>query len=137
MTEPRTPRPMPGPRAARPTLDQRQPQRGTPDGREARPQRAKPDPNPLRMLIGLAGLASATAITTALLPSILPATTFASTQAGNDTAVGPQPSVIHVKQVVQLLAGQTAPPNTSVIIPPAPTPQVTLQVITRQSGGKP
>lgn len=137
MTEPRTPRPMPGPRAARPMLDERQPQRGTPEAREARPRRARPDPNPLRMLIGLAGLASATAITTALLPSILPATAVASTQTGNGTAVAPQPSVIHVRKVVQLTAGQTAPPNTSVVIPPAPTPQVQVQVVTRQSGARP
>lgn len=134
MTEPRTPRPMPGPRPTRPTLEQRQPQRGAPEGRDARPQRVRPDPNPLRMLIGLAGLASATAITTALLPSILPATAIASTQAGNDTANAPQPSVIHIQKVVQLAPGQTAPPNTSVVIPPAPTPQVHVQVITRQSG---
>ena len=112
-----------------------------PDGRlvraaaDARPVRIKPDPNPLRMLIGFAGLATASAITTALLPSILPAPVDASAQYGtNAAALGPQPSVIHVQRTVQLAPGQTAPPNTSVQVAPQPTPQVHIQVVTRQSG---
>ena len=100
---------------------------------DTRPARVKADPNPLRMLIGLAGLASASAITSALLPSILPATAAAST--GNGAAiVAPQPSVIHVTRTVQLAPGQTAPPNAPVQVQPQPTPQVRIQVITRQSG---
>jgi hypothetical protein len=100
---------------------------------DARPARVKADPNPLRMLLGLAGLASASAITSALLPSILPATAAAATQ--NDAAiVAPQPSVIHVTRTVRLAPGQTAPPNAPVQVQPQPTPQVRIQVVTRQSG---
>jgi hypothetical protein len=122
-----------GPRPMRPVLtDASRPMRPTP---EARPARVKPDPNPLRMMIGLAGLATASAITSALLPSILPAPVDAAAQNGNDAAaVAPQPSVIHVTRTVQLAPGQTAPPNTSVRIAPQPTPQVHIQIITRQSG---
>ncbi len=121
------------PQPIRPVLaDASRPMRPTP---EARPTRVKPDPNPLRMLIGLAGLAAASAITTALLPSILPPPVDASAQNGNDAAaVAPRPSVIHVQRTVQLAPGQTAPPNTSVRIAPQPTPQVHIQVVTRQSG---
>ena len=44
------------PRPMRPVLtDAPRPMRPAPDGR---PTRIKPDPNPLRMLIGLAGLAT-------------------------------------------------------------------------------
>lgn len=129
MTEPRPPRPMPGPRNAPPAGLPRPP-RPTPDVR----MRARPDPNPLRMLLGLAGLASASAITTALLPSIMPATVAAS-QVQPVTDAAPQPSVIHVQRVVPLAPGQTAPPNSSVQIQPQPTPQVRVQIITRQSGG--
>ncbi len=128
MTEPNLPRGGPGPRPSPGTL----PRRAEPD---TRPPRARPDPNPLRMLIGLASLAAASAITTALLPSLLPAPVDASTQNGNDAAaVGPQPSVIHVQRTVQLAPGQTAPPNTSVRVAPQPTPQVHIQIVTRQSG---
>jgi hypothetical protein len=87
------------------------------------------------MLIGLAGLATASAITTALLPSILPAPVAASAQTtSNSAALGPAPSVIHVTRTVQLAPGQSAPPNSSVQVAPQPTPQVQIQVITRQSG---
>jgi hypothetical protein len=145
MSEPRLPRQGPGMPPPRPRRDAAEAAsrqlRPAPDAAprpirpaaDARPVRIKPDPRPLRMLIGLAGLASASAITSALLPSILPATAAAST--GNDAAiVAPQPSVIHVTRTVQLAPGQTAPPNAPVQVQPQPTPQVRIQVITRQSG---
>ncbi len=102
-------------------------------GLEGRTARHKSDPTGLRLLLGLAGLASASAITTALLPSILPA---AAVTSGPDTATAPQPqpSVIHVQRTVQLAPGQTAPPNSSVQVAPQPTPRIQIQVITRQSG---
>ena len=100
-----------------------------------RTPRAKPDPNPLRLLLGLAGIASASALVTAMLPSITPAAVADTTgQQTTDAAVAPQPSVIHVQKVVQLAAGQTAPPNVSVKVQPQPTPRVKVKVVTRQSG---
>jgi hypothetical protein len=103
---------------------------------EPRLARAKPDPNPIRLLLGLAGLASASALTTAMLPSILPAQTPVTVQTVSDAAAVPQPapSVIHITKVVQLVPGQSAPPNTSVQIAPAPTPIVRVVTVTRQSG---
>jgi hypothetical protein len=101
---------------------------------QPRASRAKPDPNPLRLLLGLAGVASASALVTAMLPSIMPAPVADAAQQQNDAAVAPQPSVIHVQKVVQLAAGQTAPPNVTVKVQPQPTPHVRVKVVTRQSG---
>ena len=100
----------------------------------ARIPRAKPDANPLRLLLGLVGVASASALVTAMLPSITPAPVADASTQQQDAAVAPAPSVIHVQRVVQLAAGQTAPPNTSVQVAPKPTPHVTVKVVTRQSG---
>ncbi len=83
----------------------------------------------MRLAIGMAGLASVSALLTAMLPSVAP-----SGPVTDATAAGPQPSVIHVTQVVTLQPGQTAPPNASVTIPPQPSPRVVVQTITRQSG---
>jgi hypothetical protein len=101
---------------------------------EPRVRRAKPDPNPLRLLLGLAGVASASALVTAMLPSIMPAQVVDAAQQQNDAAVAPQPSVIHVQKVVQLAPGQTAPPHASVKVQPQPAPKVRVKVVTRQSG---
>jgi hypothetical protein len=101
---------------------------------QPRASRAKPDPNPLRLLLGLAGVASASALLTAMLPSVMPAQSVDAAQQQNDAAVAPQPSVIHVQRVVQLAPGQTAPPNASVKVQPQPTPRVRVKVVTRQSG---
>ncbi len=111
---------MPGPRPARPSL-------------EARTPRARPDPNPVRLLIAFAGIASASAIATAMLPSVVPvgSTTNAAVI---DSAVQPQPSVRHVTQYVTLAPGQTAPPNAPVVVQPTPTPRVHVVTQTRQSG---
>ena len=101
----------------------------------ARTPHVKPDANPLRLLLGLAGVASASALVTAMLPSITPAPVVdVATTQQQDAAVAPQPSVIHVQRVVQLAPGQTAPPNTSVQIAPQPTPRVRVVTVTRQSG---
>lgn len=103
-----------------------EPGRGAPRGPGARP-----DPSPLRLLLGLAGLASASAIASAMLPSVLPRADGA--QVVLDAAAVPEPSVIHVTKVVQLLPGETPPPQASVIVQPTPTPRVHV-VTTRQSG---
>ena len=99
-----------------------------------RPQRSKPDPNPMRLVFGLAGLASATALVTAMLPSVTPSPVAVVEAVDMTTAVGPEPSVLHVKKVVTLQPGQTAPPNAPVVIRPNPTPRIILRTVTRQSG---
>lgn len=94
--------------------------------------RARPDPNPIRLLIAFAGIASASAIATAMLPSVLPAGT--SAHAAGVTVQQPQPSVRHVTQYVTLQPGQTARPNAPVVVQPTPTPRVQVVTRTRQSG---
>ncbi len=104
----------------------------------------------VRMVIGLAGLASASALASAMLPSVLPQPTVVNTvdtsaAAAAAPTVGPQPSVIHVTHVITLAPGQTLPPDAGVNMTPVPatptpratpqpTPRVIIQTITRQSG---
>ncbi len=142
MTDPRT-RVNPGPRPV-----QVAPVRLPHYALEARARRAKPESGGVRMVLGLAGLASASALATAMLPSILPQPAMVAT--GVDTAAAapaqqPDPSVIHVTRVVQLAPGQTLPPDATAsgAAPAAqpqpqptarPTPRVIYQTITRQSG---
>lgn len=121
---------MPDPRVPRAVPPDRPP-RAVPD---ARPPRSKPDANPLRLLVGLAGIASASALTSALLPSVTPAPVAIVDVAAPAGPATPGPSVIHVTHVVTLQPGQTAPPQASVVIPPTPTPRVRVVTTTRQSG---
>jgi hypothetical protein len=114
----------------------------TPRSPRPAPQaRSKPDPNPLRMMLGLAGIASAAAFTSAMLPSVTPQATGtipATTDPNAAAAVQPEPSVQHVTRYVTLRPGETAPPQSTVVIRPQPTPHVTVQTTivtkTRQSG---
>jgi hypothetical protein len=108
-----------------------------------RPPRSKPDANPLRLLVGLAGIASASALVSAMLPSVSPAEeVVAADTTGMPAvvAVEPEPPVVHVTRYVTLEPGQTAPPQSSVLVKPQPTPHVTVKVVrkvqavTRQSG---
>jgi hypothetical protein len=132
MTDPRLPAPHPGP--PRPAAHLRAPT----------PRRRIPDSTGVRMVIGLAGLASASALATAMLPSVVPQSVIVTTGAGAavDPAQQPQPSVIHVTRVIQLAPGQTLPPevaaNTTLTPAPKataqPTPRVIIQTVTRQSG---
>ncbi len=99
--------------------------------------RKRPDTGPLRVMVGVVGMASAAALTAAMLPSITPQAGVAQDQVLVTTAdVQPQPSVRHVTQYVTLKPGQTAPPQSTVIVQPQPTPKVTVKVVTktRQSG---
>ena len=98
-----------------------------------RPQRSRPDPRPMRVLLAAGGIASASAILTALLPSVAPRPAIVD---GGLTAevVAPAPSVQHVTRIVVLKPGQTAPPQASVIVQPTPTPRVRVITTTRQSG---
>lgn len=106
----------------------------------SRPQRSKPDANPLRLLAGLAGIASASALVTAMLPSVSPTEVVVAADTTGLTAVVPEPSVLHVTKYVTLKPGQTAPPQASALVKPQPTPRVTVkvvkkvQVVTKQSG---
>ena len=102
---------------------------------DPRASRARPDANPLRLMMGLVGIASASALTSAMLPSVLPrgveavvadvaatsdATPFASADAmalasTDPTAAAaltpsPKASTIHVTAVSKSKAAQTAAP---------------------------
>ncbi len=110
------------------------PSRGAPAAARAVPVRSRPDPTAMRLAGGLVGLATASAIVSAMLapaPSS-PATTTAAAAA----APPPAPEVIHVVRYVQLKPGQTAPPQAVVQHPAAPAPRL-VTVTTRQSGVKP
>ncbi len=99
-------------------------------------RKPKPDPRPLRLVIGLTGLATASALLTAFLS---PATGAEAGTAGTTTvtvlpAGTPDPvPVRHIVRYVQLKPGQTAPPKAVVKQAPAPKPRVVV-VTTKQSG---
>ena len=100
---------------------------------ETRSHHSRPDPNPTRLLAAFAGLASASALVTAMLPSILPIgpSEVASVAAGTLDS----PSLVtHVTRYVILGPGQSAPPNAPVVVQPSPTPQAAVVTRTRQSG---
>lgn len=119
------------------TTDMRDlPTRPMPEVARNRPvvKKSRPDPGPLRIALGLTGIATASALVTAFLG---PATgTNAAAVAGtSDTAGLPAnaPSVRHVTRYVQLAPGQTAPPRAIVQQAPASKPRVVV-VTTKQSG---
>jgi hypothetical protein len=122
------PRPGLPPRPAVPT-------RATGPAAHPTPKRSRPDPTGLRVAIGFGGIAAASALATAFLA---PATAAAPAAPGTDATtlvaadVGP---VRREVRYVQLLPGQTPPPNASVAQAPAPTPRVVV-VTTRQSGAR-
>lgn len=100
--------------------------------------RSRPDPNPFRVMLGVAGLASAAALTTAMLPTVTPpAAAVQDAGAVDVTTQGAQPPVQHVTRYVTLQPGQTAPPQSTVLVAPTPSPRVTTRIVTRtrQSGG--
>lgn len=95
------------------------------------PAHARPDPRPMRIAIGMTGLAAATAMVTAIAmppPSSGPITTVVTEPAQ------PAPSVVHVTRYVQLLPGETPPPQAVVKAVPTPQPRVVVVTTTRQSG---
>lgn len=145
MTDPRTPAGQPPRLSAQPRASHAIPVRLPNPVNEARARRARPESNAVRMVLGIAGLASASALASAMLPSILPQPAMAVTGVDTSANQQPQPSVIHVSRVVQLAPGQTLPPDATTnglagaAAPPAqatprPTPRIIYQVITRQSG---
>lgn len=91
------------------------------------------------MLILFGGIASASALAAAMVPSVAPPTDAVRGESAltADQAIGtvaPAPSVRHVTRYVVLKPGQTAPPNAPVLVRPTPTPRVTVVTRTRQSG---
>lgn len=90
------------------------------------------------MLVLFTGIASASALATAMLPSVAPATDAGAVPvpATDPASVAnvPAPSVRHVTRYVLLKPGQTAPPHASVLVRPTPTPRITVVTRTRQSG---
>lgn len=124
-------RPLAVPRAARPPARPVHPATPQP----VRVTRGRPDPNPVRLMLGVVGLASAAALTSAMLPSITPQAAAAQGMSGASGAAQQQP-VQHVTKYVTLQPGQTAPPQSTVIVRPQPTPQIVTKTITRtrQSG---
>lgn len=147
MTVPRGPDRRPGPPLpARPMRPVQSSLHGGRPGPEERRRRGRADSTGVRMVLGLAGLASASALASAMLPSVLPVAGAAATSvdtAAADAAQQPQPSVIHVTHVVTLGPGETLPPDAGVNLSPAapppqatppPAPRVIIQTITRQSG---
>ena len=132
--------------APRDPRQEQEPRPAPPPGRHQRPAaaaapraaRPRPDANPVRLMIGLAGFASAAVFTTAMLPSVTPAPAgdpalepVAAAAAADPTTA---PSGQHVTQYVQLKAGQTAPPDATVVVQPTPKPKVKVVVKTKQSG---
>lgn len=106
--------------------------------------RRRPDPGPMRIAFGVAGVAAVSAITAAI---VAPAATPAA-QAQVQVPVpvpGGTVTVRHVPKYIYLKPGQTAPPGAKVVRQPDPSPQIvvtqlpapaprTVVVTTRQSG---
>lgn len=124
----------PRPSAARPVLDGRL---GPPTNlpvRAAAERKPRPDPGPLRIAIGLTGMATASALMTAFLGSAAGANA-GTTVSTSDVVVAAAPPVAvrHVTRYVQLAPGQTAPPKAIVKQAPVPKPRIVV-VTTKQSG---
>ena len=106
-----------------------------PRGPSPTTRKPRPDPGPLRIALGLTGVATATALVTALLGPSSGAVATGVQTATVDQAVpsGAPVAVKHVTRYVQLAPGQTAPPQAVVKQAPAPKPRVVV-VTTKQSG---
>lgn len=97
-------------------------------------RKPRPDPGPIRIAIGLTGMATASALMTAFLGPPAGANAGAAASATDSTvAAAPSQAVRHVTRYVQLAPGQTLPPKAVVQQAPAPTPRVVV-VATKQSG---
>jgi hypothetical protein len=119
-------------------------------------RKPRPDPGPIRIAVGLTGMATATALITAFLSPAAGTTAGASGGATPITvasttdpivAAAAEPSVRHVIRYVQLQPGQTAPPAAVVqqapapapataVVKPAPTPKPRVVVVTTRQSGK-
>ena len=96
--------------------------------------RSRPDPGAMRLAVGFVGLATTSAIVSAMLAPAPAGSTAATTVAAlTDTGVAPE--VVHVAHYIQLKPGETAPPQAVVQQQAAPAPRI-VTVTTRQSGVK-
>ena len=93
----------------------------------------RPDPGPLRIALGLTGVAAASALVSAFLAPSAGRTAGAGTTM-TETTVATAPTVQHITRYVQLAPDETAPPQAVVQQAPAPQPRVVI-VTTKQSGG--
>ncbi len=108
-------------------------QRASPPRPTPLASRQRPDPNPTRFMVGLAAIASASAIATVMLSGIVPN----APDPVNAVAIVDVPSAApakHVTRYVQLKPGETAPPQAVTLAAPKPTPRVVVVTTTRQSG---
>jgi hypothetical protein len=94
-----------------------------PAGSAAHPAKSKPDPRPMRVALGAAGLAAFSALAGAIVlpprPVVLPPV---YAQQGVPVGVGTTTGAQTPIQYVQLQPGQTAPPGATVIDPSGPRP---------------
>jgi hypothetical protein len=98
-------------------------------------RKPRPDPGPLRIALGLAGMATASALVTAFLTPAADANAGVGATVTDVSVPAPtSDSVRHVTRYVQLQPGQTAPPAAIVQQAPAPKPRIVV-VRTKQSGG--
>ncbi len=119
---------------ARPT-----PERADP----GRPMKVRPDPTPMRVAVGIGGLATLSGLVTAIFvaPAVAPMPAADASVPATPSTITQQRPVVYV----QLSPGQTAPPGATVIDAKAPKPitivtrvavpaQKTVVVRTTQSG---
>jgi ABC-type Fe3+-hydroxamate transport system substrate-binding protein len=91
----------------------------------------------MRLMFGLVGIASISAFTAAMVPSIAPAPVADAAAAAADVttadAVVPVEAapVRHVTRYVTLQPGQTPPPGAAVNVQPTPTPILKTQVVVK------
>jgi hypothetical protein len=96
-------------------------------------RKPRPDPGPLRIVMGLTGIATASALVAAFLAPA-PGTAIDAAATQDATApVSPSGPVRRVVRYVQLQPGETPPPDAVVQQAPAPSPRVVI-VQTKQSG---
>ncbi len=91
--------------------------------------RKRPDPRPMRLVIGAGGLAAVSAVAAAIVAQPQP---YAGPEIVTDPAVMvPATPVIAQRpvQYVQLEPGQTAPPGARVIAADVPTPVTVVTVV--------
>jgi len=108
--------------------------------RPARVPKPRPDPRPMRLALGMAGLAALSAMTTAILAPPAPTVAEGTATTTADAADPLPPASVHVRHVtryVQLQPGQTAPPSSTVLVKPAPTPTPRVVVVQTHQSGKP
>ena len=101
---------------------------------EARAPKARPDPRPMRVALGLTGLVAATAMLTAI---VRPSGAGATAAPSLDPLAGASPeptaaplTVRHVTHYVTLKPGESAPAGARVVQKPEASPRVVIVTIT-------